>query len=707
MDVNPPIDGEMWQERRRRLEALLRTNPSEREQEPAQSDTDRSNRDQDPAQSDTDSAQSDTDSNTSEQDPAQSNKFMDPPLYFAAKGGDVDRFIRALEDYCAEEGVSLPIVLGLTSPSGNTLLHAAAESDDIVRAIIDFVPENLISAKNSRSETPLIIAARAGKTNVVELLLPRGNPRYSRRNNNSALHEAVRNRHCEVIRRLVSAEPKMLYWTNKQSKSPWCLAVETGNVEVLNCLLEAANDGEEERRLIEAQRVISGMSPVHLAIMYQKKAMLTEMWEKMPQLFELRDADHRLPLHFAAYTNYLDGVKFMIEKSPKSVLKRRLGNGYLPIHVACLMDHVRIVEELVLQWPDPAEFISSECENILHVSASYGSISTVKYILKDPKFGHLVNARDSDMNTPLHLAALNWQPSVLLLLARDRRVDLKLVNKKNMTALDVVEQHMKGRDAPLRKRLTQIILASAGTPRSGELAIWDPTRQSKGKELEPPELDRLKEEANTRMVVATLVAAMTFASGFSVPGGYNGSDPGAGIAILLHKAMYNVFVISNSIAMYSSIIALVILLWAQINDPHVVRKALLKARFPLLVALAAMPLAFMAGVYVTVNKLAWLGIVVLVMGSVALFIILSFYLLVYIPLGYTHPLVRRFTDLIIVVGISMSGSVTAGNGIAKRPAISSTIKAERPPPPLRARGALVIENINVAKQARKRSNELL
>ncbi|XP_010038653.2 protein ACCELERATED CELL DEATH 6-like [Eucalyptus grandis] len=393
--------------------------------------------------------------------------------------------------------------------------------------------------------------------------------------------------------------------------------------------------------------------------------MLTEMWKKKPGLFRLRDEGCGTPLHFAAYTNYLDGVKFLIDKIPLSALAQD-EEGYLPIHIACMMDHVSIVEELLRQWPDPAEFRARQGENILHVSARYGCISTVKYIQKSPKFGHLINARNFDGNTPLHLAALHWQPSILLLLARDGRVDLKLLNNGNMTALDVVEEDMKETDAPLRKKITRIILASAGTPRSGELAIRRGISRSLGKEMQPPELDRLKEEANTRMVVAALVAAMTFASGFSVPGGYNGSDPDAGIAVLLHKAMYNVFVICNSVAMYSSIIALVILLWTQINDPYVVESALSKSRLPLLVTLAAMPLAFMAGVYVSITKLAWLAIVVLVLGSVALCIILSFYLLLYIPLGHKHPLVRRFTDLIIVLGISMSGSVTAGSGTAGR-----------------------------------------
>ncbi|KAK3404668.1 hypothetical protein EUGRSUZ_K00975 [Eucalyptus grandis] len=665
MDVQLSIDDqEIWERRRQRLEALSRANPSQQGH-----------------------------------DPAQPGQIMDLLLYSAAKGGDVDNFIDALEDHCAKKRVSLPVVLGQCSPSKNTLLHAAAESDDMVRAVIDFVPDDLISLANSCGETPLHIAARAGKTGAVELLLPRAKPRNTDSSGNSALHEAVRNRRYEVIRRLLSKDPNPLYHQNNESKSPWCIAIETGDLEVLKLLLEAPNpvetgnlDSEILAILLEAPNPVEtrnldlhmlefqlrvmipnvfGMSPAHVAVTYQKMDMLTEMWKKKPGLFRLRDEGYGTPLHFAAYTNYLDGVKFLIDKIPLSALEQD-EEGYLPIHIACIMDNVRIVEELLRQWPDPVEF-----------RARYGCISTVKYILKSPKFSHLINARNFDGNTPLHLAALHWQPSILLLLARDGRVDLKLLNDKNMTALDVVEEDIKETDAPLRKKITWIILASAGTPRSGELAIRRGI--SRSREMQPPELDRLKEEANTRMVVAALVAAMTFASGFSVPGGYNGSNPDAGIALLLHKPMYNVFVICNSVAMYSSIIALAILLWTQINDHYVVEYALSKSRLPLLVALAAMPLAFMAGVYVSITKLAWLAIVVLVLGSIALCIILSFYLLLYIPLGQKHSLVRRFTDLIIVVGISMSGSVTAGSGTAGRATTSpsagratTTPSADRP-----------------------------
>ena len=46
---------------------------------------------------------------------------------------------------------------------------------------------------------------------------------------------------------------------------------------------------------------------------------------------------------------------------------------------------------------------------------------------------------------------MNWEPAALLVLVRDQRVDLKRGNKDNFTALDFVEEDMKGIDAPLRK----------------------------------------------------------------------------------------------------------------------------------------------------------------------------------------------------------------------------------------------------------------
>ncbi|KAK2631730.1 hypothetical protein EUGRSUZ_L02507 [Eucalyptus grandis] len=534
-------------------------------------------------------------------DPPQPDNILDPQLYSAAKGRDVDEFIGALEGHCIRERVSLSIVLGQRSPLGNALLHAAAENSDNVRAIIDFVPEHLISCKNSKGETPLHIAARAGIVGAVELLLHRGGLTCTDHNGNSA----VRHRRYEVIRKLVNEDPNPLYRQSKESKSPWCVAIETGDIEVLKVLLAVPNDGEDERRL--ETKDVFGMSPVHVAIMYRNMDMLEEMQKTKPWLFQVRYSEQGTPLHLAAYTNYLDGVKFLMQHYRTDALEQDSTLGYLPIHIACMMGHVDIVEELLRRWSDPAEFLTRLGQNILHVSAQNGCTATVKYILNNPKFNSLINARDLEGNTPLHVAVSHYQPSVLLL-ARDSKTDLSLVNHNNMTAVDMIERDIIASDDLISKSLIWTILFSAGAPRSIESVICDPTGRIPLKQLVLSRLGMLKEHVSTLLVVATLTASVTFVSGFSVPGGYYGSDTNAGLPALLHKAMYNVFVISNSTAMYSSII-------------------LTRLR--------------------TVTKLYRLSILVLVHGSLALIIFLSIFILLFFPHGRRNPLIRRFSDQII------------------------------------------------------------
>ena len=62
------------------------------------------------------------------------------------------------------------------------------------------------------------------------------------------------------------------------------------------------------------------------------------------------------------------------------------------------------------------------------------------------------------------------------------------------------------------------------------------------KELKPPQ----------QTVAATLVATVTLAAGFILPGGYKGDtedDPNKGTAILSKNAAFQAFVIANAMAM--------------------------------------------------------------------------------------------------------------------------------------------------------------
>lgn len=155
-------------------------------------------------------------------------------------------------------------------------------------------------------------------------------------------------------------------------------------------------------------------------------------------------------------------------------------------------------------------------------------------------------------------------------------------------------------------------LRVAGAPRSQH------TNVSKNKKTSDAgrksKLENYKDKINVLLLVAALVAAATFTVGFSVPGGYNNSNPDQGMATMLAKVKFQEFVICDTVAMYSAIIVTVTLIWAQLGDLSSMQVALNLAVPLLAIALAMMSIAFMAGVYLVVSKISWLGNVILVMG---------------------------------------------------------------------------------------------
>lgn len=162
------------------------------------------------------------------------------------------------------------------------------------------------------------------------------------------------------------------------------------------------------------------------------------------------------------------------------------------------------------------------------------------------------------------------------------------------------------------QRLTWMALRVVGAPRSSC------TRSLQAANFmleEQPTTENYRDKVNVMLLVATLVATVTFTAGFTMPGGYKNSDPDQGIANMLAEVKFQEFVICDSLAMYSSIIVAITLLWAQLGDQNSMQVAL-KFALPLLgIALAMMSIAFMAGVYLVVSKLSWLANIVFLMGS--------------------------------------------------------------------------------------------
>ncbi|EYU26166.1 hypothetical protein MIMGU_mgv1a003985mg [Erythranthe guttata] len=510
-----------------------------------------------------------------EEETYETAENMDPQLYRATTEGDILEFVRAMEEGTLDRHHSPPASCVQLGPQKNTVLHIATNFAryEIVKLICKDLPF-FVAEKNAKGDIALHIAARAGDSLLVTLL-------------------ALKYGHEEVARILINKNPEMHYSLNMEGKSLLYLAAEAGFVTIVRLLL----DNPVGNYSVGAKH--KNKSPVFAAILGRNIDVMKLLWEKDPSMFQLRNSKGKNPLHAAVCMGYTEGVKFLLDNHCEFAYQKDK-QGFYPIHSASNKGLLDIIKLMLQRRPDVRELLTGHGQNMLHAAARSGKYRAVECMLKMPELEKLINEKDEDGNTPLHLATIYGHPKLVRVLIRDEKVILKLVNNNRQTALDVAEEQMEMGLASFQKRLACMALRVVGAPRSHQ-------------------------KKNLRSM-SVKIGNQSETESFTMPGGYNNTNPDQGIANMLEKVKFQEFVICDTIAMYSSIIVAVTLIWAQLGDPSSMRVALKFALLLLGIALAMMSIAFFAGVYLVVSKLGWLANVVLLIGSSFIFALVVIFL---------------------------------------------------------------------------------
>ncbi|XP_060215401.1 protein ACCELERATED CELL DEATH 6-like [Lycium barbarum] len=133
--------------------------------------------------------------------------------------------------------------------------------------------------------------------------------------------------------------------------------------------------------------------------------------------------------------------------------------------------------------------------------------------------------------------------------------------------------------------------------------------------------EKIMQAAQTHLVVATLIMTVTFTAGFTLPGGFesNTNSPNTGMAILLRRTAFHAFFVTDAIAFTSSAAA-VFTYFAMaasvisVTKLSVVMRLYKIAAFLQLLAMSAVVIAFLTGMYATLAHSVGLAVTVCVIS---------------------------------------------------------------------------------------------
>ncbi|KAK0607594.1 hypothetical protein LWI29_017171 [Acer saccharum] len=299
-----------------------------------------------------------------------------------------------------------------------------------------------------------------------------------------------------------------------------------------------------------------------------------------------------------------------------------------PLHLAAGQGHIDIIKEIILYCPDCYELVDDRGWNVLHFAMASLSKKKLSSLLENPLIKKLVLVKDDKGNTPLLVLATGTRSMS----------DLKFfsgiynqvgghplaVNKRNVSALDAFNDGYP--------QLEQEILALSEDIDDRPYPKGIIRLRGKYDEGYFKRMERAKE---SHLVAVALIATVTFAAAFTLPGGYKSEEgKNQGIAILSRNSAFQVFVITDAIAMVSSISAVFIYFIMSIERFKSYVHLFELSCWITVVAMGAMVIAFVTGTYaVLAPPSLWLAIVTCFIG-------MSFFILL-LTMGY-HIIIFKF-----------------------------------------------------------------
>ncbi|XP_072105570.1 serine/threonine-protein phosphatase 6 regulatory ankyrin repeat subunit C-like [Mobula birostris] len=357
------------------------------------------------------------------------------PLYVAAKRGHTD-----CVEILTQHGASILIPERLTK---GTPLHAAAASGhtDCLHVLIDSTEDtDVLDTMDAHGQTAVMLAVTNSHGECIHLLLEKGaSTDTADKRGRTALHRGAVQGCEEAVAALLDHQAFALC-RDVRGRTPLHLAAASGHSTILEALLQAAFSTDP----LDSLRDYSGYTPLHWACYKGHEDCLEVLLEHEmlsnlggepftvlhcavinghdrtaemlidvlgAKIVNSQDAKGRTPLHAAAFSNRLHCLLLLLSHGAQVNAVDQAGRT--PLMFAAQNGHCKIVEILLQRAGADLTLHDVNKNTALHLACSKGHEMCALLILGQICDTGLINATNSTLQMPLHIAARNGMSSVV------------------------------------------------------------------------------------------------------------------------------------------------------------------------------------------------------------------------------------------------------------------------------------------------------
>ncbi|KAF0906678.1 hypothetical protein E2562_012252 [Oryza meyeriana var. granulata] len=257
---------------------------------------------------------------------------------------------------------------------------------------------------------------------------------------------------------------------------------------------------------------------------------------RQPQLTGPRERRERVRV--------LSATRLLLNANVSTAYLPDHNQGMYPIHVAASAGCLESVKALLEICPDCATLRDAKGRTFLHSAAEKARFCVVRYVVRSRKSGLscILNMQDNNGDTALHRAVHAGDlgvVSVLIVCRQDPRIHIRT------SLLAVGAPYGENRGDLFDEKQTSV------------------TPKFKGGEEKISE--NLTSAAQVLALFSILITTVTFASAFTLPGGYRSAGDGGGAAgtpVLAGSYAFDAFILADALAFLCSFLATSVLLYA-------------------------------------------------------------------------------------------------------------------------------------------------